>query len=103
MNFDRGFIKWQPFNSVIAPQVIINNNERKPQVKPTLFPEEQEKISAQIMEAYYAQEKVIIYFYEKGVVNIAKTYITKLRPNSNTLYLQNGKVISFNQIMKIDF
>lgn len=99
---DRGFIKWQPFNSVVTPSILFRDNEKKKiDAKPKLFPEEQEKISSQIMEAYYAQEKVKICFYEKGMIKNIETYITKICTNSNTLYFQNGKVITFNQIKKI--
>ena len=41
MNFDRGFIKWQPFNSVIPNKNILDNIKNNEHIsKPILFPEE---------------------------------------------------------------
>lgn len=100
MSFDRGFVKWQPFNAVLSGKVLGNN--KMPKIKmPTLFPEEIENINAMIREAYYAKEKVLIWFYEAGQIKRLEAYITRLNFNNETLVLNQNKVIAFKQIYKI--
>lgn len=102
MNFDRGFIKWQPFNSVATPTTLLKNNEKKvTQSKPLLFPEELEKINLEINEAYYNKSQIKIYFYEQNSIKMIETSIIKLIPNMNTIEISNHKIIHFNQIIKI--
>ncbi len=102
MKFDRGFIKWQPFNSVIPSSTVLNNLTKKASKdKPTLFPEEQDLICEKIKEAFYAKEMVVISYYEAGDIKNIKTFIRKLNPNFNTLVLGNYKTIAFSQIVKI--
>ena len=45
MSFDRGFIKWQPFNSLISNKVVLNNIKKDKIIKPDLFPEKIEQIN----------------------------------------------------------
>ncbi len=102
MKFDRGFIKWQPFNSVIPGSLILNNlNSNKPIPKPTLFPEEIEKINAKIIESYYSHNLIEITIYERNKIIKLKTTIVKLNNTNHTLNLANNKTISFNQILNI--
>ena len=99
---DRGFIKWQPFNSLITPKEVLKNLEKTPKsLKPTLFPEELETLNEALKDAYFSQNEVIITFYEKNTICSLKTYIKEIYPNFNTLKLTNNKIISFNQIIKI--
>lgn len=100
MSFDRGFIKWQPFNAVQSGTILLNNKTTNIKM-PTLFPEEIEKINIMVREAYYAKEKVLVYFYEAGQMKKLEAFITRLNFNNETLVLNGNKVIAFKQIYKI--
>ena len=102
-NFDRGFIKWQPFNSVISSKDILDNlNNKEDITKPTLFQEKKDYLNDLILEAYYSKNKINISFYEQNKIKNIYTSITKIYPNTNTLELNNHKIISFNQIININ-
>lgn len=102
MNFDRGFIKWQPFNSVTSSKVILNSMTPKEKVtKPFLFPEAQMELNSKINAAFYAKDLITIKYYEQNTIKTSKVIITKLFPTSNTLELNHSKIISFNQIINI--
>ena len=94
---DRGFIKWQPFNSLTTPKEVLANKEDYEEA-PTLFPEELENLSELIKTAYYAHNKITIAFYENNHLETLNTYIINIYPIYNTLKLATGKIISFNQI-----
>ncbi len=94
---DRGFIKWQPFNSLITPKEVLENTEIY-EVEPTLFPEEKEKLAELIKTAYLAQSKITMEFYENNQIKELNTYIKNIDPIYNTLKLDNGKIIAFEQI-----
>ncbi len=102
MNFDRGFIKWQPFNSVISNKTIINNiQEETHQEKPILFPEEIENLNKELLEAYYSHNLVELTIYEENKIKKYESIIIKIDSNSNIIYLKNNKTIFFNQIIHI--
>ena len=99
---DRGFIKWQPFNSVINSKDILKKLDSKNNIlKPTLFPEELQLINDALKDAYYSQSEVTLTFYETNTIHSLKTTIKEIYPNFNTLKLANNKIITFNQIIKI--
>jgi len=100
---DRGFIKWQPFNSV-APNKVIINNIKKTDItnKPILFPEKIAILNDLIKDAYYSQNKIIITYYEQNKIKTLETIITKIDPAFNILELENHKKITFNQIININ-
>jgi len=101
-NFDRGFIKWQPFNSVVSSKEVLDNlNSKEIKDKPTLFPETQEILNEQVKEAYYSKNKIKITFYEQNQIKNTETIITKINPNNNTIELNNRKIITFSQIINI--
>ncbi len=98
---DRGFIKWQPFNSVIPSKMILNSINKEQVVKPTLFPEEQTILSEQVKDAFYSKDKITIFYYENGQVKKVNTFISKLNTTNNTIELGGFKTISFNQIYSL--
>ncbi|MCM1052825.1 MAG: YolD-like family protein [Ruminococcus sp.] len=98
---DRGFIKWQPFNSVISSKTILDNTNKEQASIPTLFPEEQLILSEQLKDAFYSKDKITILYYESGQIKNLNTFISKLNPNTNTLELGGFKTISFNQIYSL--
>ncbi len=100
---DRGFIKWQPFNSLISGKEILNDlTKQKIITKPVLFPEELQKLNEEIINAYYAQNIITLVIYQNNQITQIKTKIKEIYPTSNTLKLANNKVISFNQIIAIN-
>ena len=102
MNFDRGFIKWQPFNSVIPNKNILNNIKEQEHIpKPTLFPEELAILNEKIIEAYYSKSLIELTIYEENKIKNYKTTIIKINSSNNTIHLKNNKTIYFNQIIHI--
>jgi len=100
MKFDRGIIKWQPFNSVIPTKTILNTNT-KVIPHPSFFPEEIEDLTNKILEAYYANNTIELSIYEQNKINKYLTTITKINSNNKTIKLKNNKTIFFNQIIAI--
>ena len=102
MNFDRGFIKWQPFNSVIPNKTILNNLKSNEKVaKPILFPEEIENLNEQIIDAYYSHNLIEITIYEDNKIKKYETIITKINSSTKTIQLKNNKTITFSEIIHI--
>lgn len=103
MNFDRGFIKWQPFNSVIPNNVILNSlTQNKKIAKPIFFPEKLEVLEQLIKDAYYSKNEIILSFYEQNNIKKVTTKILKIDSTQNIIYLENHKIITFNQIINIE-
>lgn len=102
MKFDRGFIKWQPFNSVIQSSVLLNNiAQNEHEQKPTLFPEEIESLNKELMEAYYSHNLIELTIYEENKIKKYESIITELNSSNNTIHLKNNKTIYFNQIIHL--
>lgn len=97
---DRGFVKWQPFNSVATPKVLLNTPKFIP--KPTLFPEELEKINEQLKEAFYSHQNITIKYYDYGTIKEVKSIISRLNFSQNTIKLVNNQTLYFNQILSIN-
>ena len=99
---DRGFIKWQPFNSLTPSKETLKIIEQNKSChKPTLFPEEIKEISDTLIDAYYMQDIREITYYEKGKITTIKSNIKKINPNSKTIELGLAKTLTFNQIIHI--
>jgi len=102
MKFDRGFIKWQPFNSVVSPTEILRDLKEKTTIsKPELFPEEQENLRQKIIDAYYSHSKIKMQIFENNKLNIIETNIKKINSFNNTLVIDYNHTITFNQITHI--
>ena len=102
MNKDRGIIKWQPFNSVISSQKVLESLilEKQKQTKPILSEEETMAIEEKIIEAYYAEEVVTISYYQNGYIKNIKGQIKKIDYIMKIIYLNNLKLL-FKQILTI--
>lgn len=99
---DRGFIKWQPFNSLTPLKDTIADIESEQKYgRPILFPEEANAISEALIDAYYSKEVVSITYYEAGKINTITTTVKKINPNSKTIELGFNKILSFKQILHI--
>lgn len=99
---DRGIIKWQPFNSVISSQKIMENlrKEKEKVEKPILSDEEIKEIEEKIIEAYYSQELVILKFYKDGYINSLRGKIKKIDQITKMIYFNDTKIF-FKQILSI--
>ena len=99
---DRGFIKWQPFNSLTPSKDTLKEIEKKETLtKPTLFPEEIKIISDALISPYYNKDNIIITYYEAGKITKINSTIKKINPNSKTIELGCKKILFFNQIIHI--
>lgn len=103
MKFDRGMIKWQPFNSVISSKYIVKSlvHEKEKINKPILSQEEIEQIEKKIIDAYYCQIDITLQYYKNGYLQIAKGKIKKIDCISKKIYL-NNLFLLFNQIISIN-
>lgn len=102
MNFDRGFIKWQPFNSVVNAKEIMNNMSKKENFsKPEFFPEKEELLEKEIKEAYYSKRIIKLIFYEDNKFKMINTTIKNINTTLGTVELSNHHIISFYQIINI--
>lgn len=99
---DRGFIKWQPFQSLVPTKDTLRDIEEEKVIpKPTLFPEEISMIQDTLMDAYYSKEIVFIIYYEAGKRKNLTSFIYKINPSSNTIELGCKKILYFKQILQI--
>ena len=103
MKFDRGIIKWQPFESLESSQQIIQSlmQEKKKIKKPLLSEEEIMALEEKIIAAFYTQEKVQITFYQNGTMKKITSQIIKIDQIYKLVYLQNKQKLLFQQIINI--
>ena len=101
-SFDRGFIKWQPFESLISSKEVLNDLEKKKKVaKPTLFPEEKEHLNQLLKEAYFMHSLIVITFFKDNKIYKIKTIIKKVNKEEETIKLEDNKVLAFEQILDV--
>ena len=99
---DRGFVKWQPFNSLTPLKDTIQElEEDKKVLRPTLFPEELSLLNDEILDAYYSKDTITITYYEAGTIKEITSTIKKIHPNSKAIELGCKKILSFKQILHI--
>lgn len=102
MKFDRGIIKWQPFDSVISGKNVIKSimQEKEKIKKPILSEEETNQIEDMIIEAFYEESEVILEYYKNGFIKTIKGKIKKIDHITKMIYLNNTSLL-FNQILSI--
>ena len=100
---DRGIIKWQPFNSLINGNAIINSllKEKAKIKKPIISEEEKNEIEAKIIDAYFTQITVNITYYKDGNVIKVEGKIKKIDQVYKLVYLNELKLL-FSQIISIE-
>ena len=101
-NFDRGIVKWLPFNSVVPSSQIVNEIlKEKAKIKmPNLSNEQKEEIEEKIINAFYENENIKLFYYYQGKLFKIEGKIKKIDSIYHKIYL-NNKVLLFNQIVKI--
>ncbi len=104
-NFDRGFIKWQPFESLVSSKQVINNLvwEKSKIAKPILSEEEIAILEEKIIDAYYSKETIMLSYYQNGFIKKIKGKIIKIDHIYKMIYLSSHLKIFFNQIIDITF
>lgn len=102
-NFDRGMIKWQPFNSVVSSKEMINSliAKRNKISMPYLSEEQKEYIEKKIILNYYEKKYTFIDYYCNDKIVHASGYIKKIDPIYHKIYF-NHQILLFEQIIKID-
>ncbi|MEG0794279.1 MAG: YolD-like family protein [Bacilli bacterium] len=100
---DRGFIKWQPFNSLFVASEVKRNlaTEKTKTTKPVLSEEEISFIEKTLIEAYYSKSNTTIFYYKDGFIKEINTKIKKIDQVYKMIYLDNNIKILFNQILDI--
>ena len=103
-NFDRGIIKWQPFESLTSSKQIIQNLilEKSKIAKPILSEEEIMTIENTIIDAYYSSEELIISYFKDGFIKKINCKIKKIDRVYKMVYLTNNFKLFFNQIIKVE-
>lgn len=101
-NFDRGMIKWMPFNSVVPSKQIVNEilKEKNKVKMPNLSNEQKKIIEDKIITAYYENEKINITYYYQGKLLDLEGTIKKIDSIYHKIYF-NNKILLFDQIVKI--
>lgn len=100
---DRGMIKWQPFNSLINGNEVINSilKEKEKIKKPIISEEEKNEIEAKIIDAYFTQIIVNITYFKNGNLTKVEGRIKKIDQVYKLVYLNELKLL-FNQIISIE-
>ena len=102
-NYDRGMIKWMPFNSVVPLSSIKTKikDERNVISFPILSDDELATIQDNLFTAYHSKEEVIItYFYHNNLYNL-KGIINNIIIDKKLIILNKDIKLYFNQIIKI--
>ena len=98
----RNEIKWNPFNSLMNGNKIINDLDHKHQKfsKPTLSEDQLTEISQKLIEALTTKSLINIKYYENGEFLNLEGIINYYDKQNNSIII-NHKCIYFNQIINI--
>jgi len=101
-NFDRGMIKWQPFNSVISNKQLVSEvlYEKSKINMPTLSEEQRKNIEQRLVLAFYECEAIKICYYYQGKIYELNETIKKIDSTYRKIYF-NNKTLLFDQIVKV--
>lgn len=100
---NRDIIKWQPFDSLVSSQKMINSivNEKAKINKPILSSDQLNQLNDLIIEYFYEQINIIIKYYKNN--NIYKTtgIIIDLNQSNKTITLNTNVKLHISQILQI--
>ncbi len=100
---NRDIIKWQPFDSLVSSQKMINSivNEKAKINKPILSSDQLNQLNDLIIEYFYEQINIIIKYYKNN--NIYKTVgiIIDLNQSNKTITLNTNVKLHISQILQI--
>lgn len=102
-NFDRGIIKWLPFDALTGYKEALNAlKERRTKInKPVLSPDDLEVLDANLKEANINSIEVTIYYYEKGLIYYLVGKIIKIDYIYKKIKVENKWLNAFD-ILKLD-
>ena len=100
--YDRGMIKWLPFDSVASGKKMIRDIlEEKSEISiPILSNEQKEVLEEKLLLAYYAKSLITVEYFCAGHIYSLKNVIKKIDFTNHKIYF-NNKVLFFNQIINI--
>lgn len=100
---NRDIINWQPFDSLVSSQKMINSivNEKAKINKPILSSDQLNQLNDLIIEYFYEQINIIIKYYKNN--NIYKTagIIIDLNQSNKTITLNTNVKLHISQILQI--
>lgn len=100
---NRDIIKWQPFDSLVSSQKMINSivNEKAKINKHILSSDQLNQLNDLIIEYFYEQINIIIKYYKNN--NIYKTagIIIDLNQSNKTITLNTNVKLHISQILQI--
>ena len=101
---DRGMIKWQPFESLISSNEVVNSIlKKKNEVnKPSLSIDQLEKLNELILESYYNQAKITICYFKCNQIYKITGIITEINPSIKIITLNNQIKLHISQILQIN-
>jgi|SRR5690554_4194966 len=101
--FDRGIIKWLPFDALTGfKEAILQLKEKKSKKgKPKLSADQLEVLDDNLNKAYLNNSFVAIYYYEKGFVYYIVGQINKVDFTYKRIRVTN-KWLEANTILKIE-
>ena len=100
---DRGIIKWQPFNSLIPSQILINSilKDKRKVKKPVLSLDQLYQLNNLVLECFYNNLEVNIKYYKNNQINFIKGQITKIDRNNQFIYVNDNLKLHFSQLLQI--
>lgn len=101
---DRGMIKWQPFDSLLSTKKVAKEiiSEKSKVAMPTLSEDQLLNIEEKVLEAYYNGETVRLVYYRKGTYYTKTSLIKYIDKHKKQLILNDGSILYFKQIVKIE-
>ena len=101
---DRGMSKWQPFDSLLSTKKVAKEiiHEKSKVAMPTLSEDQLLNIEEKVLEAYYNGETVRLVYYRKGTYYTKTSLIKYIDKYKKQLYLNDGSILYFKQIVKIE-
>jgi len=100
---DRGMMKWNSFNALLAHGSTVKKmmQERTKIPKPELSIDQLEELNDLTMLAYTDKRKVTVYYYSRGYIKDCKGVILSIDISSNCLVFDDNKV-KFKSIIKME-
>ncbi len=97
-------VKWNPFNSLISENNIINNlkYKRNYNSKPILSLDQIELINQNILESYHTKSKVKIKYYYNGFIYNEEGFISNIDVFNKRIFLNTNIIIYFYQIIELN-
>lgn len=102
-NFDRGIIKWLPFDALTGfkESISVLKEKRNNIDKPILSIDQLEVLDQNLKKAYYENIDITLYYYEKGRIYYVVGKITKIDYIYKKIKVEH-KWLNSNKIIKLE-